>query len=42
MIAILRHIAKAFYHLGQALNGLSQRLEAFCDRHTKGGNENGK
>jgi hypothetical protein len=42
MIAILRHIAKAFYHLGQALNGLSQRLEAFCDRHTKGGNENGE
>lgn len=35
MIAILRHIAKAFYHLGQAMTGLSQRLESFCDRHTK-------
>lgn len=42
MIAILRHISKAFYHLGQAMTGLSQRLEAFCDRHSKGGNENGE
>ena len=41
MIAFLRQIAKACYHIGKGFSVLAEKLKAFCDRHEnpKGDNE---